>query len=279
MSSDWEVAVDGLAFPEGLRWHDGHLYYSDVFGRTVHRLGPDGESATLAEVPARPSGLGFRPDGTLLVVSMADRTVLAVGPDGTSVAADLSALASGNCNDMLVDPVGRAYVGNFGYDLIGGAEPAPAELLMVDLDGSVREVARDLWFPNGMVLSADGSTLFVAETSAERITAFTVDDGGDIADRRVFIAAPGLRPDGLSIDVDDGIWAAVPRAGQLVRIDRHGEITDRLDAPGATTCALGGAERRTLFVACSPTAEEEVAVRDRPGSIRATPVDVPGQAR
>ena len=276
MSSDWEVAADGLAFPEGLRWHDGHLYYSDVFARTVHRLGSDGESETLAEVPAMPSGLGFRPDGTLLVVSIADRTVLAVGPDGTSVVADLSALASGHCNDMLVDPAGRAYVGNFGYDLIGGADPAPAELLMVDVDGSVLEVARGLWFPNGMALSADGSTLFVAETSAERITAFTVGARGDLADRREHIAAPGLRPDGLSIDADDGVWAALPRANELVRVDRHGQITDRLAAPGATTCALGGADGRTLFVACSPTAEEAVALSDRPGSIRTTLVDVPG---
>lgn len=275
MSSDWPVAVDGLAFPEGLRWHDGHLYFSDVFGRTVHRLASDGTCETLAQVPALPSGLGFRPDGTLLVVSMADRKVLAVGPGGTSVAADLSPFASGNCNDMLVDPMGRAYVGNFGYDLVGGAEPAAAELLMVDVDGSVREVARDLWFPNGMVLSADRTTLFVAETSAERITAFTVDPSGGLNNRRELIATPGLRPDGLSIDAEDAIWAAVPRAGELVRIDRHGHITDRIDAPGATTCVLGGADGRTLYVACSPTAEELVALRDRPASIRMLQVDVP----
>lgn len=275
MNIGWEVAVDGLAFPEGLRWHDGHLYFSDVFGRTVHRLGSDGACETLAEVPALPSGLGFGPDGTLLVVSMADRTVLAIGPGGTSVVADLAPFASGNCNDMLVDPVGRAYVGNFGYDLIGGAEPAPAELLMVDVDGSVREVARELWFPNGMVLSADGSTLFVAETSAERITAFTVDDRGDLTDRREFIAVPGLRPDGLSIDVEDAIWAALPRAGELVRVDRDGAITDRLEAPGATTCVLGGVDGRTLYVACSPTAEEQVALRNRPASIRTVRVDIP----
>lgn len=275
MSIDWEVAVDGLAFPEGLRWHDGQLYFSDIFGRTVHRLGEDGACETVADVPGLPSGLGFRPDGTLLIVSMADRTVLSVEPGGTSVMADLSAFASGNCNDMLVDPVGRAYVGNFGYDLIGGAEPAPAELVMVDVDGSVRQVADGLWFPNGMVLSLDRSTLFVAETSAERITAFTVDERGDLSERREFIAVPGLRPDGLSIDAEDAVWAALPRAGQMVRVDRNGEITDRLEAPGGTTCVLGGADGRILYVVCAPTAEEEVAVRDRPASIRTVRVDVP----
>lgn len=274
-SAHWEVVIDGLAFPEGLRWHHGQLYFSDVFGRTVHRLGADGTCETLAEVPALPSGLGFRPDGTLLVVAMADRAVLGVGPEATFVVADLSPYASGNCNDMLVDPLGRAYVGNFGYDLTGGAEPAAAELLLVDVDGSVREVAGDVWFPNGMVLSADGSTLFLAETSAERITAFTVADDASLTDRRELIAMPGLRPDGLSIDAEDGIWAALPRAGKVVRVDRHGDISDRLDAPGGTTCVLGGADGRTLYVACSPTAEEEVALRDRPASIRSVPVDIP----
>lgn len=275
MNPDWEMVIDGLAFPEGLRWHDGHLYFSDVFGRTVHRLDHDGDCKTLADVPALPSGLGFRPDGTLLVVSMADRTVLSIDPEGTSMVADLSSLASGNCNDMLVDPVGRAYVGNFGYDLVGGAEPAPAELLLVDVDGSVRVVASDVWFPNGMVLSSDRSTLFLAETSAERITAFTVDAHGALTDRREFIAVPGLRPDGLSIDAEDGIWAALPRAGELIRIDRHGKITDRYDAPGGTTCVLGGSNGHTLFVACSPSHDEEVTLRDRPASIRSVQVDVP----
>lgn len=274
MSNTWPVAVDGLAFPEGLRWHDDHLYFSDVFGRTIHRLASDGTCETLAEVPGLPSGLGFRPDGTLLAVSMADRAVLAIGPAGTSLVADLSPFARGHCNDMLVDPMGRAYVGNFGYDLLGGAEPAAAELLMVDIDGSVREVARDVWFPNGMVLSADRSTLFLAETSAERITAFTVDDRGDLHDRRELIATPGLRPDGLTIDAEDAIWAAVPRAGELVRVDRHGDITERIEAPGATTCVLGGTDGRTLYVACSPTAEERVALRDRPASIRTLRVEV-----
>lgn len=275
MSVTLELVVDDLAFPEGLRWHDGHLYFSDVFGRTVHRLGSDGCLETLAAVPALPSGLGFLPDGTLLVVAMADRTVLRVDPDGTAVVADLSPLASGNCNDMLVDPVGRAYVGNFGYDLAGGAEPAPAELLLIDLDGSVRTVASDVWFPNGMVLSSDRSTLFLAETSAERITAFTIDARGDLTDRRTFIAAPGLRPDGLSIDAQDGIWAAIPRADELVRIDRHGKITDRLEVPGATTCVLGGTDGHTLYIACSPSHDEEVTLRDRPASICSMPVDVP----
>lgn len=158
---------------------------------------------------------------------------------------------------------------------MGGAEPASAELLMVDTDGSVREVARDLWFPNGMVLSADGTTLFVAETSAERITAFTIGNEGDLTDRREFIAVPGLRPDGLSIDAEDGIWAALPRASEVVRVDRDGTITDRIDAPGATTCVLGGSNGRTLYVVCAPTAEEQVALRDRPASIRSVQVDVP----
>lgn len=258
---DWVTVVDGLAFPESLRWHDGALFASDIFGGVV--LGPEG---VVVEVPARPSGLGWLPDGRLLVVAMQDRAILVIDGDASEVWADLSGLAAGDCNDMLVDEAGRAYVGNFGYDYAAGAERQPADLVLVQPDGSASVVAREVWFPNGMALTADGSTLLVAETPAERITAFSVDAEGSLHDRRVWADLGGARPDGISLDADGGLWVASPGTGELLRVFEGGRVTDRLDAPQgqAQGCLVVG----DLLYACStPTHDLAEALALRAGRI------------
>ncbi|MDW3215282.1 MAG: SMP-30/gluconolactonase/LRE family protein [Ilumatobacteraceae bacterium] len=275
-SPEWEVIVDGLAFPEGMRWRDGHLYYSDIFGGVVQRVAPGGSPETLAEVDGLPSGLGFAPDGTILVVSMRTRSVMRLGPNGPELWADLADLTNGDCNDMLVDPLGRAYVGNFGYDYVGGAERQPAALVMVDVDGSARQVADGLWFPNGMVLTPDGNTLLVAETRGERITAFDVAADGSLSGRRVFATLPDRGPDGMGIDRDGGVWFGDPHTRQVVHVDADGEVQTTWEAPNEQTqaCALGGPDGHTLFVACSPTADQHEATSRRPAKILSTRVAV-----
>lgn len=275
-SPTWEVVVDGLAFPEGMRWRDGHLYYSDIFGGVVQRVVPGASPETLAEVEGLPSGLGFASDGTVMVVSMRTRSVIKLGPDGPELWSDLAHLTNGDCNDMLVDHLGRAYVGNFGYDYVGGAERRSAALVMVDADGVARPVADELWFPNGMVLTPDASTLLVAETQGERITAFDVGADGSLSGRRVFAILPGRGPDGMGIDRDGGVWFGDPQTCQVVYVDASGEVQMTWEAPNekAQACALGGPDGRTLFVACSPSADEHHATTRRPAKILATRVAV-----
>jgi len=275
---DWEVVVDGLAFPEGMRWRDGHLYYSDIFGGVVQRVRPGGEPETLAEIDGLPSGLGFAPDGAVLVVSMRTRSVMKLGPNGPELWSDLSDLTGGDCNDMLVDGHGRAYVGNFGYDYVGGAERQPAALVMVDASGVAHQVAHDLWFPNGMALTADGSTLLVAETRGERITAFDVEPDGTLSGRRVFADLPGRGPDGMSMDQQGGVWFGDPHSASIVYVDARGTVVQSWAAPHvkAQACTLGGDDGRSLFVACSPTPDQHEASTRRGAMILSTRVGVGG---
>ncbi|MEO8837917.1 MAG: SMP-30/gluconolactonase/LRE family protein, partial [Herbaspirillum sp.] len=179
-----ELVIDGLAFAEAPRWHDGKLWFSDFYTNSVYCLHAKGELSTVVEVPGRPSGLGWLPDGRLLVVSMTERRLLRLDPDGLTELADLSPLAGFDCNDMVVDRLGRAYVGNFGFDLIGKAPLQPATLIMVTSDGQARTVADDLLFPNGCVITPDGQTLILAETFGHRLTAFDIAADGSLHARR-----------------------------------------------------------------------------------------------
>jgi len=166
--------LDGLGFGEGPRWRDGKLWYSDFRFRHVRTVDDAGRTETIVEVPGQPSGLGWRPDGTMLIVSMTDRRLMRFADGALSVEAELGALAGGKCNDMIVDGKGRAYVGNFGYDFEARAEPRTTCLIRVDPDGSVHSAADELMFPNGTVISPDGRTLVVAETFAHRLSAYDV---------------------------------------------------------------------------------------------------------
>jgi sugar lactone lactonase YvrE len=275
--------VKGLAFPESPRWHDGRLWFSDFYTRCVSHVGGDGRVEAVCEVPGQPSGLGWLPDGRLLVVSMNDRRLLRLDGAHLTVVADLAPFAPGPCNDMLVDGQGRAYVGNFGFDLQARAAFAPTDLVMVTPAGAVQVVARDLHFPNGAVLTPDGRTLIVAESYGQRLTAFDVAADGTLAGRRVWaqLAGRGVGPDGICLDEEGAVWLASPVSREVLRVRAGGAITDRIPTEGqAVACMLGGADRRTLFVLTGrvlTTPQQSLA--ERSGAIWRLRVRVAGAGR
>ena len=271
------AVVENLAFAEGARWREGALWWSDMHGGRVCRLKGD-EIQTICEVPGRPSGLGWLPDGRMLVVSMIDKRVIRLERDGSlALHADLSALAPRRCNDMVVDGRGGAYVGNFGFELDGAESPAPTVLLRIDPDGSTRVAADELWFPNGMVLLDGGRTLVVAETWAARLTAFDVGPHGELSGRRVWAALDRrVYPDGICLDAEGAIWVASPSSSECLRVRAGGDVAERVDTGrGAFACALGGRDGRILYVCTAESHDPERQRRERNGRIEALRVEVP----
>ena len=270
--------LDGLTFPEGPRWHDGRLWFSDFYTHRVLAVSPDGTVETILEIPQRPSGLGWTPDGALLVVSMLDRRVLRVENGATRVLADLSAVATGPCNDMVVDGRGRAYVGNFGYDRHKDEPPRTTCLARVDPDGRVTRAAEDLFFPNGTVITPDGRTMIVGETQGHRLTAFDVAPDGTLSNRRVWAQfEDAVFPDGICLDAEGAIWVSDARGSALLRVREGGKIDGTVSTGSryAFACMLGGADRRTLFV-CTSTGSGPGMADKRDGAIETVRVDVPG---
>lgn len=273
-----ELFVDGIDFAEGPRWHDGALWYSDFYQHTVYRVSPDGDRDAVVRVEGQPSGLGWLPDGRLLVVSMLDRRVLRLEADGLVEHADLSAIATFHCNDMVVDQRGNAYVGNFGFDLHAGVAGTArgATLALVLPDGTARPVADDLMFPNGSVITPDGTTLIVGESMGARYTAFTIGDDGSLTDRRIWAEIPGTAPDGCALDAAGGIWFADALGSRLLRVVEGGAVTDEipLDSP-VFACTLGGHDGRTLFALTAPGAAPEAVAGRGEGAIVTTRVAHP----
>jgi sugar lactone lactonase YvrE len=286
--------AEGGGFFEGPRWHDGRWWVSDFYRYVVLAIEPDGRSEEVLTVDNQPSGLGWTPDGSLLVVSMRDHRLLRRSRDGElSELADLTEHCGGHLNDMVVDASGRAYVGNFGFDLMGFGDPAPAVLVRVDRDGSSHVVAEDLLFPNGSVITADGNTLIVGETAASRYTAFTIGEGGVLSDRRVWAQVadapeigplaetlPKLKfaPDGCALDAEEHIWAADAVGARCCRVAPGGEIVDEIAAPeglGIFACMLGGADGRTLLLCAAPDFLEANRTKAREALLLTTQVDAP----
>ena len=269
--------VSGLGFPEDPRWHGGRLWFSDMAMCSVHTVDADGRVDTVVEVPGRPSGLGWRSDGTLLVVSMEDRQLLAHRDGVLTRVADLSAHATWHANDMVVDSKGRAYIGNFGFDFLHGEAVRPANLVRVDPDGSIVAVAGDLLFPNGAVLSPDESLLIVAETYGSRLTAFDVAPEGMLLNRRTFAQLEGILPDGICLDAEGAVWVSSPTTGEVLRVHR-GAVVDRVQTGrrGAYACMLGGDDRRTLFICCAEGPDPHRNQQERTAEIQQLRVDVPG---
>ena len=276
-----ETVLGALAFPEGPRWHDGRLYFSDMHAHEVVAVSADGHRETVATVPNQPSGLGWLPDGRMLVVSMTDRRVLRQEANGDLVThADLAALAPFHCNDMVVDGRGNAYVGNFGFDLFDRAvTPCDTNLILVEPSGRATSVADGLAFPNGAVITADGATLIVGESQGRRLTAFTIAADGTLFDRRVWaeLAKPTI-PDGICLDAEGMVWAACPRTGVVQRIREGGEVVDLVELDDgylAYACMLGGDDGTTLFICAAPTADPS-RMQTRTARILAVRVAVPG---
>jgi len=273
---------DRLAFPESPRWRDGALWFSDFYTGQVQRLGPDGRCEVVAEVAGQPSGLGWLPDGRLLVVSMTQRRLLRLDGTTLSEVADLSALAPFHCNDMVVDALGRAYIGNFGFDMLARATPRPTNLILVEPDGRARVVAEDLMFPNGAVITPDGGTLVIAESYAGRLTAFDIQADGSLAARRVWARLPArVGPDGICLDAEGAVWLASPVTREVLRVRPGGEVTQRVPLPGQpVACMLGGADRRTLFILSGKVMVTPAQSRALlTGTIHGLAVEVPGAGR
>ncbi len=276
MGADLHLLLDGLDFGEGPRWHDGRLWYSDFFQHHVAAVDLDQRRQIMVELDDRPSGLGWLPDGRLLVVSMERRAVLRQEADGHLVVhAELSAIASADANDMVVATDGTAYVGNFGSDMFGGARPVPADLAGVRPDGTTFVAAEGLEFPNGSVITPDGSTLVVGESIGRRYRAFPVHEDGTLGPGWVWAELGDRSPDGCTMDADGAIWFADASGGHVFRVRAGGEITHEIPTPDtAYACALGGADGRTLFVitaGCVPTRDYVPGT----GCIWTVSVDIP----
>lgn len=262
--------ADGFCFGEGPRWFEGLLWFSDMLGEAVHTVNLHGDTTTLRLPGHAPSGLGFRPDGTLLITSAENRQLLAYDGDAVTVFTDLVQIAPADLGDMVVDDLGRAYIGSQAFE--GGV------ILRVDPDATATVVADDLDFPNGMAITEDRTSLIVAESVGRRLTAYTITADGSLTDRRVFADALAGPPDGICLDADGGVWTAMTLANRFDRITDGGAVTDRIDIGDRTAiaCALGGPERRTLFLLSSTSAYPKRLVGTKLSRVDTVLVDVPG---
>lgn len=270
------VLMEGIAFGESPRWHDGRVWFSDWGSHQVIALDPEGGHEVVASVPSFPMCIDFLPDGRLLVVDSARRRLLRREPDGSMVThANLAPISEKPWNDLVVDAHGNAYVNNIGFDFPGG-EPAPGSVVLVTREGAVRLVAGDLAFPNGMAIIADGATLVVAESHANRLTAYDIGPAGDLGNRRVWAGAGDDHPDGICADAEGAIWYADVANQHCVRVREGGEVlaTVELDR-GAFACTLSRGDQPQLYVvgqqwdspqAAEPTGQVVVFPAPAPGA-------------
>jgi sugar lactone lactonase YvrE len=240
--------MTGLAFGESPRWHDGRLWFSDWGVREIIAVDPDGSSEVVLSVPSAPSCIDWLPDGRLLVVSGGDGLLLRREHNGSLVThADLSRLSAHAWNEIVVDDRGRAYVNNIGFEF--GGEFAPGIVAIVEPGGSARVVAEGMAFPNGMVLTPDNSTLIVAESYGNVLTAFDIAPDGRLQNRRVWAELGDGAPDGICLDVEGAVWYGDVPNKRCVRVREGGDVLDTVELDrGCFACALGGPDGKTLFM-------------------------------
>src|SRR5215211_5478788 len=244
-----QILMTGIAFGESPRWHDDRLWFSDWGTQEIIAVDLEGESEVIVGVSSFPFCIDFLPDGRLLIVSARDRLLLRREPDGSLVTyADLSGLSDHPWNDIVMDGRGNAYIGNIGFEFPGG-EFAPGILALVTPDGSARQVADGMAFPNGIVVTPDNSTLIVAESYSNRLTAFDIAADGSLSNQRVWAELGSGAPDGICLDTDNAVWYADVPNKRCVRVREGGEVLQTIDLDrGCFACMLGGADRRTLFL-------------------------------
>lgn len=294
---DVQVLFEGGGFFEGPRWHDGRWWVSDFYRHQVATYDADGTETVQFVVEAQPSGLGWRSDGSLVVSSMKDHRLLVWADGALTELADLSEYCGGILNDLVVDANDHVFVGNFGFDLMGGGTPAEAPLLRVDPDGTVTIAAEGLAFPNGTVITPDGTTLIVGETTGNAYTAFDLAPDGTLSNRRDWatfgprpagddvaaaMAQITVAPDGCTLDAEGHIWAADALANRCVRVAPGGEIVEELRVPGGLgvfACQLGGDDGRTLLLCSAPDFFEHNRAEAREAVLFTTTVDVPHAGR
>jgi sugar lactone lactonase YvrE len=282
--------IDGLYFGECPRWHGGRLWYSDFYAGTVSSAGESGDVRIEVRVPGEPAGLGWLPDGRLLVVARKPRTVLRLEDDGHLVEhGDLNPMAGFYGNDMVVDATGRAYVGNFGFDLDGFIEekgpvalveppgPPATPLIRIDPDGSAHVAAEDMAFPNGTVITPDGRTLIIAETLVGQLTAFDVGGDGELTGRRVWASLSWCAPDGICLDAEGRVWVSNAISPECILVAEGGDIVDRVTTSQTCfACMLGGSDGDTLYLMTAPTSTESVVNATRAARIEQAHVEVGG---
>lgn len=278
MARTLRTVLDKLVFPEGPRWREGELWFSDMHAHEIVAMKPDGSRRTVLKHSGPLSGLGWLPDGRLLFVSMEDRKLMRQEKDGAiAVHADLGAIATWHCNDMVVDREGRAYVGNFGFSLHPPAPPAPAKLALVQPDGSASAAADGLTFPNGMVITPDGKTLIVGESFGRVMTAFDIGANGALSNKRLWANIDPAVPDGCCLDAEGAIWVASPMSNEVLRVKEGGAIAERIPTQTmAIACMLGGADRKTLYVLTSESTDPEETKQKKSARIEATEVEIAG---
>ena len=291
MGRTTKVLTDGVYFGEGPRWQDGRLWFSDFYAHAVKSVSLAGDLRTEFEIDDQPSGLGWQPDGTMLIVSMVKRQVLRRTPDGKiAVHADLGDIATFHCNDMVVDSAGGAYVGNFGFNLDEAiesrgvesvlADHPTAKLAYVSPDGQVRVAAEGMHFPNGPVITPDGKTLILGETLAGVLTAFDIGSGGELTGRRVWAPTSPRVPDGICLDAEGAIWVANPIAPECVRIAEGGAVLEVIEtAAPCFACMLGGDDGQTLFMLTASGSGAAQASASKTGKILVASVDAPRAGR
>ncbi|NNN01254.1 MAG: gluconolactonase [Acidimicrobiaceae bacterium] len=280
------IVREGLSFGEGPRWHAGRLWYSDFYRHGVFSMASDGSDERLEYAVAnQPSGLGWLPNGDLLCVSALDHRVLRFSAGVESTFADISDYCGFWANDMVVSASGYSYVGNFGFDLdslllevgvegLFASPPPTANLVVLDPRGAVVQVVGDMAFPNGSVITPDGSTLIVAETMAFRLSAFDIEADGTLSGQRVWAQLDFVATDGICLDEQGQIWVANAVAAQCLRVREGGEITAAVSTSQTSfACMLGGEDRRTLFVMTAPTSDRFKTAGTTRGRIEVALVD------
>lgn len=290
-----ETLLEGLVFPEGPRWYGDRLWLADMHGHRVLTVDLQGNSTHIAAFDDKPSGIGLLADGTPIVVSMRKRLLVRIAPDGSlSTYADLNVLPGDSLNDMVMDGHQRAYVGNRiarGYSANSLQEtsgPSAEGVVLVTPDGRIEEVARDLWSPNGSVVTPDNRTLIVAEARGCRLIAFDIEEDGTLGNRRLFADTGDANPDGIALDAEGAIWIGSPRKSAFYRILPGGKVAAEIKLPEgkwAVACALGGPDRRTLFMLTAYQTMENLAKlvdfeadkrSTSRGFVEVVTVDVPG---
>ena len=250
MTSSPRLVLDGIAMGESPRWHEGRIWFADwMAGRIVAVDEASGEAEVVVEHSSLPLCFDFDPGGSLLLVSSTERALLRRTSSGAlEPLADLSVEGTHPWNDIVVDGRGNAYVNSIGFDFPDG-EFAPGFVALVRPDGTVRRVADGLAFPNGMAVTADNSTLIVAESYADCLTAYDIDEDGSLANRRIWASVPGDHPDGITLDAEGAAWFADVGSAHCVRVAEGGEVLAdvRLDR-GAFACILGGTSAPTLYI-------------------------------
>jgi sugar lactone lactonase YvrE len=273
-----QTLMTGIVFGESPRWHDERLWFSDWGAQEIIAVDLEGKSEVIIHMPSFPFCIDFLPDGRLLIVSARDRLLLRREPDESLVThADLSTVSEHPWNDIVVDGRGNAYVGNIGFDFPGG-EFAPGILALVTPDGSARQVADGVAFPNGIVVTPDNSTLILAESYANRLTAFDIAADGSLFNRRMWAELDGGVPDGICLDSEGAVWYGDVPNERCVRVREGGEVLQTIDLDrGCFACMLGGVDRRILFMVVREWGGmESTAEGERTGQLLTAPAPAPG---